>query len=177
MNMQAKQQGVVLVIGLMMLLLMTIVGVSAMTSTTDTEQSTGNNQFSMISFQAAESAIQNVNTVPILNSSAASSATNYITVPQANNYDVDVSGNGAMLPVTGTGQVSYCGEDPAIIIGSALNLNSTTPKFHAHDVSGTGQINNIGARQQHLQRSSKPGPNLGLMFNDILYTAGNCVNL
>lgn len=177
MNMQTKQKGVVLVIGLMMLLLMTVIGVSSISSTTDTEQSTGNNQFSTISFQAAESAIAFENTIPRLNASAAASATNYITAPQMNNYDVDVSGTGAMLPVTGEGQVSYCGEDPATIIGSSLNLNSTTPKFHAHDVNGTGQINNVGARQRHVQRSSKPGPNLGIAFNDNLYTAGNCVTL
>ncbi len=177
MNTQKKQQGIVLVIGLLMLLLMTIVGISAITSTMNTENSTGNNQFSTISFQAAESAIAVENTVPRLNSSAAAAATNYMTVPQTSNYDVDVSGTGAMIPVTGQGQVSYCGEDPSKIIGGTLNQNPNVPKYHAHDISGTGQINNVGARQQHLQRSSKPGPNLGIAFNDILFTAGNCVTL
>ena len=153
MNMQVKQQGFVLVIGLMMLLLMTIVGVSAITTTLNTEQSTGNNQFSTISFQAAESAIAVQNTVPRLNASAAATANSFITLPQMSNYDVDVSGTGATLPVTGEGQVSYCGEDPSIIIGGTLNQNPNVPKDHAHDISGTCQINNVGARQRHLQRS------------------------
>ena len=63
-TLQSKQTGVVLVIGLLMLLIITIVGVTAMSGTTNNERMTANHQFQTLSFQAAESAIHDVFNVP-----------------------------------------------------------------------------------------------------------------
>ncbi len=53
-----KQQGAVLIVSLLMLLVMTIIGLSAMRSTTLEEKMAGNYRNSNIAFQAAESALR-----------------------------------------------------------------------------------------------------------------------
>ncbi|HED34905.1 MAG TPA: hypothetical protein ENJ08_11970 [Gammaproteobacteria bacterium] len=53
-----KQQGAVLVVGLIMLLVMTIIGLSAMRSTILEEKMAGNFRDSNIAFQAAEAALR-----------------------------------------------------------------------------------------------------------------------
>jgi len=53
-----KQQGAVLIVSLIMLLIMTIIGLSAMQSTTLEEKMAGNYRNSNIAFQAAEDALR-----------------------------------------------------------------------------------------------------------------------
>lgn len=54
----ARQQGVVLVVSLVILLLLTIIGVQSISSTTMEEKMAGNYQNSQLSFQAAEAALR-----------------------------------------------------------------------------------------------------------------------
>ncbi len=55
---QARQQGAVLVVSLILLLVMTILGVSSMSSTTMQERMAGNLRDNNLAFQAAESALR-----------------------------------------------------------------------------------------------------------------------
>jgi len=52
-----QQQGIVLVVGLVMLISLTLIGVTAMKSTTMDERIAANTQFKAIAFQVAESAL------------------------------------------------------------------------------------------------------------------------
>ncbi len=52
-----KQQGIVLIVGLVMLISLTLIGVTAMKSTTIDERIAANTQFKAIAFQVAESAL------------------------------------------------------------------------------------------------------------------------
>ncbi len=52
-----QQQGIVLVVGLVMLISLTLIGVTAMKSTTIDERIAANTQFKAIAFQVAESAL------------------------------------------------------------------------------------------------------------------------
>ncbi len=58
MSFTTKQQGAVLVVGLIMLLVMTLIGLSAMRSTILEEKMAGNFRDSNIAFQAAEAALR-----------------------------------------------------------------------------------------------------------------------
>ncbi len=60
MNMKNRQQGVVLIISLLILMVMTLIGISAISNTSMEERMSSNFQQSMVAFQASESTIQNV---------------------------------------------------------------------------------------------------------------------
>lgn len=55
--MHRKQQGIVLIVGLVMLISLTLIGVTAMKSTTMDERIAANTQFKVIAFQTAESVL------------------------------------------------------------------------------------------------------------------------
>lgn len=55
-----QQQGMVLVIGLVLLVALTLMGVMAVKMTTMDERISANNQFRMLTFQAAESVLSNL---------------------------------------------------------------------------------------------------------------------
>ena len=101
-----KQKGVVLVVGLLMLLVITMVGVTAMSGTTTNERMTANHQFQTLSFQAAESAINDVFDVPSVEPAVMAPAWNL--VPPGNNYDVELS-NGNNMPVVAQADIQFCG--------------------------------------------------------------------
>jgi type IV pilus assembly protein PilX len=55
-----REQGAALIVGLLLLLVMTIIGIAAMRGTTLQERMSANNQQQMITFQSAEAAINSV---------------------------------------------------------------------------------------------------------------------
>lgn len=106
-----NQKGAVLAIGLMMLLILTILGVTAMKSTVLDERIAANSQFKMLAFQAAESALVelgNFNSVEAyLNSGGgedyAVGTRTYAVGDGTKEASVDVVLNdGGFLPYTGT---------------------------------------------------------------------------
>ncbi len=84
-----KQQGVILAIGLIILLLMTLIGISGMQSTTLQEKMTGNFKDRNLAFQSSEAALRDAEqylrttlTIPPFNS------TNGLYQPGSNGVDV-----------------------------------------------------------------------------------------
>lgn len=84
-----KQQGVVLAVGLIMLLLMTIIGVTGMQTTTLQEKMTGNFRDRNLAFQSAEAALRdaeqylrNTSIIPAFNGS------NGLYQPASDGFDV-----------------------------------------------------------------------------------------
>jgi len=70
-----KQQGAALIVSLIMLLIMTLLGISSMNSTTMEEKMSGNTRDRMLAFQAAEAALKDAEDY-VLNSVVATSAFN-----------------------------------------------------------------------------------------------------
>ncbi len=176
MNRPSKQRGVVLVIGLLMLLLLTIIGVSAMSTTVNTERTAGNNQYATINFQAAESAVKvlfNPNGVGPTIMAAGNQ------VVQTNNFDVTLDQvSSATIQVNTTSDARFCGEDP-FASGTSLCSGPQDPNCRqmlAFDVVGSSNIAGAGARENHLKRGARIGPNLGFNFNGT-GTYGACITL
>ena len=176
-----KQQGVILVIGLLMLLLITIIGVSAMTSTSSNERTTGNNQFSTINFQAAESAVKSMFSRPDVEPSVMDTDTTDGTavneISQINNYDVDLSSAaGATVSVQATSLARFCGGDPVQVNTSfsSGSQDSGGNESLVFDVAGQSQIGGTGSQENHLRSGKLTNKALGFAFNGA-GTFGGCL--
>ncbi len=160
-----KQQGVVLVIGLLMLLVITMVGVTAMSGTTSNERMTANHQFQTLSFQAAESAIHDNFNVP----SVVPSVTTYPNsdVPAANNYNVDIAG-GNTVTVMANANIQFCGEE--LPVGNAFcnGLAAPCDIDQIFDVRGSGQVAALGTQETHLRRGARPMMSAGTPFDTVV---------
>ncbi|QMU62264.1 MAG: hypothetical protein GKR92_11395 [Gammaproteobacteria bacterium] len=173
-----KQQGVVLVIGLLMLLLITIVGVSAMSSTISNERTAGNNQYSTVSFQAAESAIKSMFSRTAVEPTImdADDGTNDNQITQARAFDVELNTYSASINVQTTTVARFCGGDP-MSIGTSLVSGSGGGGVEvlAFDVNGNSQVGGTGAQENHLRSGGLLNLALGMAFNGA-GTAGDCAN-
>ena len=176
-----KQQGVVLVIGLLMLLVITVVGLSAMSSTSSNERSTGNNQLSTLSFQASESAVKSMfsrpDVEPTIMDIDISDGTLANQISQLNNYDVDLSSAaGATVSVQATSLASFCGGDPLQVDTSLASgsQDSGGNESLVFDVSGSSVIGGTGAQENHLRSGKLTNKALGFSFNGA-GTMGSCI--
>jgi len=181
MNTQRKQQGVVLVIGLLMLLLITILGVSAMSTTSSNERTTGNNQFATVSFQAAESAIKSMFSRPDVEPTITDTAdlVNDKIITQTNSFDVELdSSSTATVNVQTTTLAEFCGADPMQRLTSLTSGTMDTGGFEtlAFDVTGDSQVGGTGAQENHLRSGSLTSKALGVAFNGS-GSSGACANL
>ena len=157
-----KQQGVVLVIGLLMLLVMTMVGVTAMSGTTMNERMTANHQFQTLSFQAAESAIHDNFNVPSVAPSVVAHPTSI--TPAALNYDVDISA-GNSVGVLATADIQYCGEELPTGSGFCNGMAGACDIDQVFDVTGTGQVSALGTQETHLRRGTRAMLSAGMAFD------------
>jgi len=165
-NLKHKQSGVVLVIGLLMLLVITVVGVTAMSGTTNNERMTANYQFQSLSFQAAESAIkENYNFATLF---PAVMAVGWLVDPGPTNYDVDIK-NGTPIAVQADASVQFCGELPGPVLCSGMNDPSCRMEWN-FDVRGEGNVSTLGTQEQHLRRGEINRPRIGNSFNTSLCT-------
>lgn len=180
MNTQCKQQGVVLVIGLLMLLLITIVGVSAMSTTSSNERTTGNNQFATVSFQGAESGIKSMFSRPGVEPTIMDTAdlVNDKIITQINNFNVELdSTSTATISVQTTTLAEFCGADPMQMLTSLTSGTSDSGGFEtlAFDVTGNSQVGGTGAQENHLRSGGLTNKALGIAFNGT-GTSGACAN-
>ncbi|MGI9227463.1 MAG: PilX N-terminal domain-containing pilus assembly protein [Gammaproteobacteria bacterium] len=180
MNTRRKQQGVVLVIGLLMLLLITILGVSAMSTTSSNERTTGNNQFATVNFQAAESAIKSMFSRPAVEPTIMDTADllNDKIITQNNTFDVRLdSVSAAAINVQTTTLAEFCGADPMQMLTS-LSSGSFDMGGHetlAFDVTGDSQIGGVGAQENHLRSGGLTSKALGVAFNGT-GSSGGCTD-
>lgn len=162
--MQNKQKGVVLVIGLLMLLVITMVGVTAMSGTTTNERMTANHMFQSLSFQAAESAIHDVFNIPSV--APAMSDANWRSLPTPNNYDVDIHGGvGTDINVQAMANIQFCGEvTPPQSDMSRTNLPD--PAYQIYDVRGSGDVAALGSMETHMRRGGRLAGEADMSFDD-----------
>jgi len=180
MKTQRKQQGVVLVIGLLMLLLITILGVSAMSTTSSNERTTGNNQFATVSFQAAESAIKSMFSRPAVEPTImdTADALNDKIITQTNTFDVELDAiTAATVNVQTTTLAEFCGADPAQKLTSLTSGTFDTGGFEtlAFDVTSGSQVGGTGAQENHLRSGGLTSKALGVAFNGP-GSSGGCTN-
>lgn len=180
MSNQSKQQGVVLVVGLLMLLLITIIGVSALSKTGSNERTTGNNQFSTVNFQAAESAVK------VMFSRAEVEPTildkddlvDDKIITQVNSFDVELNKNFVAMNVATRSVARFCGGDPTATGTSfSSGTGSPVPEVLAFDVIGESTIGGTGAQENHLRSGSLLSPTgLGIKFNEVGKTSEICAD-
>lgn len=127
-SMSRHQRGAVLLVSMIMLLVLTLIGVSAMSTATIEEKMAANAQQKAITFQAAESAIDDTIDDTALLSTAISSAS-----PVSSSVSLGFTG------VTATSMTELLGQAPAP--GYSLGSGSQT-QFVAYsfEVVGTGTL-------------------------------------
>ena len=162
MNSISKQNGVVLVVGLLMLLVITIVGVTAMSDTTMNERMTSNHQFQTLSFQAAESAIHDNFDIPSVSPSV--TAVNWFVDPAPTNYNVDIK-SGTPIGVQADASIQFCGEELPMGSGFCNGLAGGCDIDQVFDVRGEGQVSSLGTQEQHMRRGARAMLSAGLAFD------------
>lgn len=160
-NIQYKQQGVVLVIGLLMLLVITMVGVTAMSGTTSNERMTANHQFQTLSFQAAESAIHDNFNIPAVSPSVVAHPA--AIQPIGIGYDVNIAATS--LNVTANANIQYCGEVNAAMTELCNGLATPCEIEQIFDVTGTGDVSALGMQETHQRRGARQMVRAGTVFN------------
>ncbi len=135
-----QQRGMVLVLGLIMLLVITVLGVSALTTSNLEQRMAANAQNSGVTFQAAESAILRT---------------------MADDAQLTAA-------VNGSGTVTTQYTDIAANVSTATELTSGSPTFqpgtsfkigaYPFDIRGTASMNATGSASEHLQGIRRMAP-------------------
>jgi len=141
-----KQEGAVLIIGLLLLIIVTLLGVSGVKSTVLEKNMTANAQFHMQTFQATESAIDSTigdDSVYIESMSAGENGT-------TREYDVNHDAHAYEISSSTT-------------ITSAKPLPAVTYSLDAYaaypfTIRGRSEIDGVSARTHHIQHVKKVGP-------------------
>ena len=173
-----KQQGVALAISLLLLVAMTIIGVSTLTGTRLNEQVTSNAQQKAITFEAAESAISTVwDAEEMMDAVEQFPNTPYhnpIAIERQDlyqqlsvDYDQKHGGN-TIVDVAAEVSIQYCGET---VLPQGSNLSADESKLQMvgllFDINGEAVVDNTKSRSNHLQRGVLVRPKSG--------RTGNCV--
>ena len=170
-----NQQGVALVISLVLLVAMTILGVATLSGTRLNEKITSNAQQKAIAFEVAESAIASVWNKEYLSKAITSNASDVgddpapIQSPDADigfnsNYDQHKDGK-KVVDVDGTLTVQYCGE--VAPVGSDLNADQSATQFvfMLIDVNSVAEVANTATRADHIQRGAATSAKTGRTGN------------
>lgn len=158
-----RQQGVALVISLVLLVTMTILGVATLSGTRLNEKRTANAQQKSIAFEVAESGIAAVWDIPYLTAAVTSDGAGRGDNPgavmsaaadtgMASDFNQAVDGNGVIID--GTLSVQYCGE--SVPIGSSQSADESRMQmvFMLIDVNSVAQVADTSTRADHVQRGA-----------------------
>jgi len=162
-NFPRQQQGVALIVGLMLLLVLTIISLSALKNTTRQQLMTTNSELSIRTFAAAESAIRDVfNEVRFLR--APPGADGYVLTEA-----ISAAENGTAPPareinnldeLTVTSNLVYLGTSPAP--GNSLNIGTgqgfVLHRFVINGQATLGEATDPLSRSWHQQGLAQLGP-------------------
>ncbi|HEB63262.1 MAG TPA: hypothetical protein ENJ07_02140 [Gammaproteobacteria bacterium] len=129
-----KQQGIALIASLLMLLVMTLIGLTALERTTIEEKMAANSQQKAITFQAAETAIQQ-----FISTSSDAVYTNSI-----NSVDTTIAYHQEGDAVSRSASLEYLGE--TIVLG-----NSIGDLGYEFELTGVGSIGGTAASSTNVQ--------------------------
>lgn len=134
------QSGSVLVIGLLMMLVMMVIGVTAVSTSSLEERMASNAQNAMISFQAAETAIQGTagDVTALIDSMAGT--------PETRTFNIATG-------VNSNSTVTYVG--PTSLSGFSMG---SSVAGHLFDINGVGQVAAVNAQANHDQGLVRVGP-------------------
>ena len=167
-----KQQGVALAISLLLLVAMTIIGVSTLTGTRLNEQITSNAQQKAITFEAAESAISTVwdadEMMDAVEQFPNTPYHNPVAIERTDLYaqlsaDYDqMYGVKKTVDVAADVSIKYCGESG---LPQGSNLSADESKLQMvgllFDINGKASVDNSNAQSNHLQRGVLVRPKSG----------------
>ena len=152
-----KQQGVVLIWALAILLVLTILGISSVKKANMGTKIAGNSMASMMVFQGAESALSKLSNVNSIYETA-KLASNKYTVPQAVLPNEPVSGGS--IKSKGTIMYMYPGACPI-----TNNANSSSATCNIYQIEVEARLQGTGARTEHILGVAKPVPNTNAYIN------------
>jgi type IV pilus assembly protein PilX len=134
-----KQQGAVLVISMVLLLVMTILGLTAASNATMESRMAANTQNLNFALQAAESAVEaTVNDVNVLGQALNSTSVNQ-KIKLNSAYTLDNQ------PVASEAEINYLGQSPAD--GFSMGVNKNAFVAHNFEINGTGSMSgNVTSR-------------------------------
>jgi len=156
-NCHNKQQGAVLIWSIVILMILTIVGLSAVKVSGVSTQITGNSLFSMLVFQGAESSLGKTAKIHYIKMAIEKLPTKAITVPSG-----DLPSESAVKgKLESTVIVSWRRYQGCPINSSA---SSSTQKCHYFDIEAQTALSGTGARTNHILGVAKPGPSTGVTW-------------
>ncbi len=153
------QRGAALAVGLFFLLILTIVGLTAVRMTTQQGRMAANYQFQSTTFQGAESAIRGVVAEVRGEIAAPAVATTNLLVesistPPGNTAPTRSFNVGN--ETNGTAAVTYRGQGPAP--GYSLGAGAGSIVAHRFEINGQSVMTNTNSQAEHLQGIERIGP-------------------
>ncbi|MGK0270209.1 MAG: hypothetical protein ACI88H_000852 [Cocleimonas sp.] len=142
-----KQQGIALVMALIMLLLITVISVASVKSSGLNTQVSGNSMFSLMVFQGAESALGKVASNDDLYNITAAATSGSINVPVSYFNPVETVNDGAEL--ISSAQIAF----ESNISGSLFTNtpNSTSFDYKVFRTTAESRLNATSARAKHSE--------------------------
>lgn len=150
----SKENGAILIWSIIILLVLTMVGISAVKMSKVGTQVTGNSLFSMLVFQGAESAIGQVNKMVHLNTAegVAQDSTADNDIVQLNNVVTD-SSNGLNADV----EIQKTSVQPMPCPASSVGFGSGMT-CNYYEIEATSTLKGKGASTNHVLGVAKIGP-------------------
>lgn len=160
-----RQQGIVLIVSLLILVMMTIIGITALSTTTLEERMALNTQHDNLVFQGTESQIQSVinastpgmpgysvTTDPMLTAMAAGAN----STVSAGSSTTHIPGGNATATLDTNATITYLN----VIKGAHCKSGGGLNQFvcYQFQIDAAATINTSGAKQEHLQGVQRIGP-------------------
>jgi hypothetical protein len=163
MSRQHTQHGVVMVVTLLLLLVLSIMGLSAVSNATMEERMSGNFLHQTLAHQAAESAISSIVIAADPGRTAYRTDADLLAgAERADAAGVNLAqrhgtGGNAGLEIDSLSTVTYHGAGQGLCAGVSLNLDSSLG-CHRYEVRTQAQTDSSGTRVSHLQGLVRVGP-------------------
>ena len=169
---QRRQQGMALAVSLVLLIAITIVGVTTLSGTRLNERIASNTQQKAITFEVAESSINSVWSVTDMLGSLDLLPTGSMNDPDpvsppgidailSADYD-QTNSNGVSVDVTAAVTIQYCGET-TLPTGTSLSADESKMQMAGamFDINGTASVAGSSAVSDHVQRGYIVRPKTG----------------
>lgn len=154
-----QQRGAALAVGLFFLLILTIVGLTAVRMTTQQGRMAASYQFQNTTFQGAESALRGVVAEVRGEIAPPAAATINLLVEAISTPPGDAVPTrsfGVGNEISGDAAVTYRGQGPAP--GYSLGAGAGSIVAHRFEINGQSTMTNTSAQAEHLQGIERIGP-------------------
>ncbi|MDO6459198.1 hypothetical protein Q4485_00655 [Granulosicoccaceae sp. 1_MG-2023] len=158
-----REQGSALLISLLLLVAISVIGLSSLAGTATNEIIASNMHQRSIGFQASESAIRSVWTMKDLLENTPETPLND---PPAQSISMSTEFDQGPVDIEATAKVQYCGEN-SLPVGHSLSADESSMKLAAQifNVNGVATIDSTNVNTDHLQRGYIVRPESGRTGN------------